>query len=98
MAEFSRHLLFLKRSNHRVETHPIILGIGCKPHRLRNLRHATLQPTPEQSAAMEADSRAVQAAERAERRERRAERREEMMDEADAINRAYGNRKVYILH
>ena len=48
-------------------------------------------PTPEQSAAMEADSRAVQAAER-------AERREEMMDEADAINRAYGNRKVYILH
>ncbi len=55
-------------------------------------------PTPEQSAAMEADSRAVQAAERAERRERRAERREEMMDEADAINRAYGNRKVYIVH
>ena len=47
---------------------------------------------------MEADSRAVQAAERAERRERRGERREEMMDEADTINRAYGNRKVYILH
>ena len=47
---------------------------------------------------MEADSRAVQAAERAERHERRSERREEMMDEADAINRAYGDRKVYILH
>ncbi len=47
---------------------------------------------------MQADSRRVQNDERAERAERRRERREEMMDEADAINRAYGNRKVYILH
>ena len=52
-------------------------------------------PSPEQEAAMQADSRRVQNDERA---ERRRERREEMMDEADAINRAYGNRKVYILH
>ena len=44
------------------------------------------------------NSRRVQNDERAERAERRRERREEMMDEADAINRAYGNRKVYILH
>ena len=49
-------------------------------------------PSPEQEAAMQADSRRVQ------NDERRRERREEMMDEADAINRAYGNRKVYILH
>ena len=54
-------------------------------------------PSPEQEAAMQADSRRVQNDERAERAERRRERREEMMDEADAINRAYGNRKVYIL-
>ncbi|ASK27811.1 hypothetical protein BG910_08730 [Neisseria chenwenguii] len=49
-------------------------------------------------AEMRANSMAVQDAERAERAERRRERREEMMNEADAINRAYGNRKVYILH
>ncbi|ROV56553.1 hypothetical protein [Neisseria chenwenguii] len=46
-------------------------------------------------AEMRANSMAVQDAERA---ERRRERLEEMMNEADAINRAYGNRKVYILH
>ena len=50
-------------------------------------------PSPEQEAAMQADSRRVQNDERAERAERRRERREEMMDEADAINRAYGNKK-----
>ncbi|KJJ14424.1 MULTISPECIES: hypothetical protein [unclassified Neisseria] len=55
-------------------------------------------PSPEQEAAMQADSRRVQSDERAERAERRRERREEMMDEADAINRAYGDRKIYILH
>ena len=55
-------------------------------------------PSPEQEAAMQADSRRVQNDERAERAERRRERREEMMDEADAINRAYSNKKVYILH
>lgn len=55
-------------------------------------------PTPEQTAAMEADSRRVQDTERAERAERRAERRQDMMDEADAIKRAYGDSKVYILH
>ena len=41
--------------------------------------------------------RRVQDVERAERAERRAERREEMMDEADAIKRAYGDRKIYII-
>ena len=55
-------------------------------------------PTPEQEAAMNADSRRVQNDERIERAERRRERREEMMDEADAVNRAYGDRKIYILH
>ena len=54
-------------------------------------------PSPEQEAAMRADSRRVQKAERAERAERRKERREEMMDEANAVRRAYGNRKVYII-
>ncbi|WP_368492199.1 hypothetical protein [Neisseria sp.] len=46
---------------------------------------------------MAEDSRRVQDVERAERAERRAERREEMMDEADAIRRAYGDRKIYII-
>ena len=55
-------------------------------------------PSQEQEAAMQADSRKVQDDERVERAERRRERREEMMDEADAIKRAYGDRKVYILH
>ncbi|WP_448979270.1 hypothetical protein [Neisseria sp.] len=55
-------------------------------------------PSQEQEAAMKANSRRVQDDERAERAERRRERREEMMDEADAIKRAYGDRKVYILH
>lgn len=47
---------------------------------------------------MRADSQRVQRDERVERAERRRERREEMMDEADAIKRAYGNQKIYILH
>ena len=60
--------------------------------------HRTFVVSPEQEAKMAEDSRRVQDAERAERAERRAERREEMMDEADAIKRAYEGRTVYILH
>ncbi|MDO4247889.1 MAG: hypothetical protein Q4C79_02825 [Neisseria sp.] len=59
--------------------------------------HRTLTVSPEQEARMAEDSRRVQDVERAERAERRAERREEMMDEADAIRRAYGDRKIYII-
>ncbi len=59
--------------------------------------HRTLAISPDQEAKMAADSRRVQDVERAERAERRAERREEMMDEADAIKRAYGDRKIYII-
>ena len=53
--------------------------------------HQRFVPTPEQSAQMEADSLRVQ------RAERRAEHREDMMNEADAINRARGDRNVYIM-
>lgn len=60
--------------------------------------HQTLAISDNQRAVMEEDSRRIQNQERAERAERRAERREEMMDEAEAINRAYKDRKVYILH
>lgn len=60
--------------------------------------HQRLAISPGQEAALAADARRVQDAERAERAERRAERRQEMMDEADAVNRAYGNRKVYLIH
>ena len=59
--------------------------------------HQRFVPTPEQSAQMEAESLRVQRAERAERTERRRENREDMMDAANAVRRAYGNRKVYIL-
>ncbi len=59
--------------------------------------HQSFVPSEEQKAQMSADSQRVQNTERAERAERRAERREEMMDEADAIKRAYGDRKIYIL-
>ena len=48
--------------------------------------------------AMDADSARIRKAEREERAERRRERRQEMMDEADAIRRANGNRKnIYII-
>ena len=60
--------------------------------------HKTLAISDRQRAAMAEESRRVQDVERAERAERRAERRQEMMDEADAINRAYKDRKIYILH
>ncbi|MDO4906377.1 hypothetical protein [Neisseria sp.] len=39
---------------------------------------------------LRANAQAVHEAERAERAERRAERRKEMMDKADAVNRATG--------
>ena len=68
--------------------------VGCSPT-YGNMRFL---PSPEQEATMRADSQRVQHDERVERAERRRERREEMMDEADAINRAYGDRKIYILH
>ena len=49
-------------------------------------------------AAMDADSARIRKAEREERAERRHERRQDMMDEADAIRRANGNRRtVYII-
>lgn len=49
-------------------------------------------------AAMDADSARIRKAEREERAERRRERRQEMMDEADAIRRAHGNRRnIYII-
>ncbi|WP_373742248.1 hypothetical protein [Neisseria sp.] len=60
--------------------------------------HQRVAISPEQEAAMADDSRRVQDAERAERAERRGERRQEMMDEADAIHRAYGNRNIYLVH
>ena len=68
--------------------------VGCSPT-YGNMRFL---PSPEQEATMRADSQRVQRDERVERAERRRERREEMMDEADAIKRAYGNQKIYILH
>lgn len=49
-------------------------------------------------ATMDAQSERVRNAEREERAERRRERREELMDGADAVRRAHGNRRVYILH
>lgn len=49
-------------------------------------------------AAMDADSARIRKAERQERAERRQERRQEMMDEANAIRRANGNRRnIYII-
>ena len=56
----------------------------------------TFEVTPEQEYKMQQDSARIQAAERAERVERRAERREEMMNEADAIQRAYGTQTINI--
>lgn len=55
-------------------------------------------PSPEQEAAMRADSQRVQNAERAERAERRREYREVIMDEAEAYRRATDGQKIYILH
>ena len=53
---------------------------------------------PVDQAAMDADSARIRKAEREERAERRHERRQDMMDEADAIRRANGNRcTVYII-
>ena len=43
------------------------------------------------------NAESVDRAERAERAERRRENREEMMDAAEAIDRATRNRKVYII-
>ncbi|MBY6283227.1 hypothetical protein K6120_03575 [Neisseria flava] len=68
--------------------------VGCSP----TYGNMHFLPSPEQEATMRADSQRVQRDERVERAERRRERREEMMDEADAIKRAYGNQKIYILH
>lgn len=46
---------------------------------------------------MRANAEAVKRAERAERAEARKERREEMMDQADAIHRAYRGRNHYYI-
>ena len=59
--------------------------------------HSSFAPTQGQAAQMEAESHRVQDTERVERAERRAEHREDMMNEADAINRARGDRNVYIM-
>ncbi|MBO7381674.1 MAG: hypothetical protein J6W29_08620 [Neisseriaceae bacterium] len=48
----------------------------------------TFNPTPEQQAQMMADKQMVKAQERNERAERRAERREEMMNQAEAYQKA----------
>ena len=57
------------------------------------------QVGPVDQAALDADSARVQKSERKERAEYRKERRQDMMDEADAIRRANGNKPpVYIIH
>ena len=60
--------------------------------------HRAYAPT-QSDEEIAANSARIQAAERAERKEARQERREEMMDEADAINRAYkGLPPTYIIY
>lgn len=58
--------------------------------------HRAFNPSPAYEEKMAHDSARVKAAERAERAEYRRERREDMMDEADAIHRAYGTRTYNI--
>lgn len=53
-------------------------------------------PSPAYEEQMAYDSVRVKAAERAERAEYRRERKEDMMDEADAIQRAYGTKTYNI--
>lgn len=61
-----------------------------------NYAHRTVGPV-DQEAMNEASAR-VRQAEREERAERRRERREELMDQADAIRRAYdGKPPIYII-
>lgn len=74
---------------------PLLGLMACAGNEL-TYGNRTFNPTPEQRAQMLADQDRVQRMERAERAERRQERKEEMMNRAEAYQKATkGKKYVY---
>lgn len=71
---------------------PMLLLMACTGNEL-SYGSRTFNPTPEQRAQMMADKQMVQQQERKERAERRAERKEEMMNQAEAYQKATKGKK-----
>ena len=71
---------------------PLLCLAACAGNEL-TYGNRTFNPTPEQKAQMMADKQMVKSQERAERKERRDERKEEMMNQAEAYQKATKGKK-----